>query len=89
MHPAHLKLLELKEAFMARPRVCLDSPCVSPCEMQQNGEKCNSLPAFDQREDFKKIQDGFLKDNFIHMLCVSELQCLVDFGGKKNLFFLF
>lgn len=55
--------------------------------MQQNGEKCNSLSAFDQREDFKKkIQDGFLKDNVIHILCVSELQCLVDLGGKNPFF---
>lgn len=33
----------------------------------------------------KQIQDGFLKDNVIHIPCVSELQYLVDLGG--NLFF--
>lgn len=32
---------------------------------------------------FKKIQDGFLKDNVVHIPCVSELRCLVDLG-KKN-----
>ena len=35
---------------------------------------------------FFLIQDGFLKDNVIHSLCVSEFQCLVDFG--ENFFSL-
>lgn len=52
--------------------------------MQQNGGKCNSLSAFDQREGFKKFQDGFLKDKVVHIPCVSELQCLVGLGGKKS-----
>lgn len=37
--------------------------------MQQNEKKWNFLPAFDQREDLKKIQDGFLQDTVIHRLC--------------------
>lgn len=53
--------------------------------MQQNEKKWNFLPAFDQREDLKKIQDGFLQDTVIHRLYVSARQCLV---GWRDVFFI-
>lgn len=51
--------------------------------MEKNVILCRLL--IKERSFFKKNQDGFLKDNVIHIPCVSELQCLVELGG--NFFF--
>ena len=59
-----------------------------PVKCNRMEKKCNSLSAFDQREFFFfLIQVGFLKDNVIHIMFVSEFQCLVDF--RENIFSLF
>lgn len=51
--------------------------------MEKNVILCRLLI---KERTLKKIQDGFLKDNVIHIPCVSELQCLVDLGEKKSFF---
>lgn len=45
--------------------------------MEKNAILCRLLI----KENFKKIRGGFLKDNVLHIPSVSELQCLVGFGG--------
>lgn len=56
--------------------------------MQQNGEKCNSLSAFDQREDFKKnsrwISEG---QCYTHSVCFWAL-VFSWFGAKISFFSL-